>query len=138
MKASDVDKFGRSCIKACGTTQAVQTVRTLNDLERFRDIWTELQGVSTEDIDFFRLIVTSRPEVLRPHVMLLKTDNVPRAIMAGRLEKSKLDFKFGYKSIWKQRAHILAIADGGFMGDVSKESAFCFVQSLAGFEKRRG
>jgi hypothetical protein len=137
MKLSCVSKFGNlSPKKAFVKTQAVETVKTLDDIEGVRGAWSELQGESTEDIDFFKLIVESRPEVLRPHVMFLLSDGLPQAIMAGRLEESKLEFKLGYKSIWKQKARILAFSDGGFMGDVSKESAKCFVHELLQALKR--
>jgi hypothetical protein len=105
-------------------------LRTLEDIERIRDVWDELQWATSGQIDFFKTIVASQPEAMRPHVMLLLSGDVPRAIMVGRLERTQLNFKLGYKSIFKPRARVLTIVAGGFMGDVSTASSESFVREL--------
>jgi ribosomal protein S18 acetylase RimI-like enzyme len=139
MKALFVHEPARACGKDCIEIRRVETARTLEDLEKMRESWREFQDTSTdigEDIDFFKLVLTSRPEVLRPHVMLLLSNETPQAIMAGRLEVSELTIKLGYKSIWRQKARILAIPNGAFMGDVSKRSAVSLLKELLLVVKR--
>jgi glycosyltransferase involved in cell wall biosynthesis len=110
--------------------QDIETLRTLEDLDKIRDVWNELHRAPSADIDFFKAMVGSRPEVMRPHVMVLMSGDVPQAILVGRLEKTRLNFKVGYKSIFKPRARVLTIVGGGFMGDVSTASSETFVREL--------
>lgn len=114
----------------------VETMRTVKEIEGIREVWAELQGESPEDIDVFVTVVSSRPEVVGPYVMLFSSSGTPQAIMAGRLEESKLSFRLGYKSVWSQKARVLAIADGGFMGDVSLTSSVSLVRELLLLLKR--
>jgi hypothetical protein len=124
--------LNHSFVQASKTREIVETLRTIDDIERLRDVWRHLQRTSDEglDLDFLRLVVQTRSEVVRPHVMLLSTDGTPRALMVGRLEESSLAFKLGYKVMWKQKVRLLTIFDGGFMGDSWTETSTRFVQEL--------
>jgi hypothetical protein len=50
---------------------SIKILRSIEDIESFREEWEKLQWHSHTDIDFYKLILTSRKEILAPHVLVI-------------------------------------------------------------------
>ena len=91
-------------------------------IEEIRPFWTAWQSHPNANIDFYLTILRSRPEVLRPHILVLYRGDTPEAMLIGRLEHSPLEFKIGYKTLYKAPVHQLTLIVGGRLGNLSFEN----------------
>lgn len=103
---------------------------SLADLERLRPLWSQMPGHPNANIDFYSMVLRGRPDILRPHVILISEDGVPKAMAVGRIEQSRLEVKLGYCSLWKPRVKLLEVALGGLLGDQSGSAAEALVEAL--------
>lgn len=98
---------------------SIKVAKSVEDVEELRGTWQEWQWHPNADIDFYLTIVNARPEILRPHVILLLSNDQPVAMMIGRIEEKKFEFKIGYKSFYGPKVRLLTIIYGGILGDHS-------------------
>jgi hypothetical protein len=115
---------------------SIRVARSLEEVEELRSIWEGWQWHPNADIDFYLTIVNSRKEILRPHVILLLSNNQPMAMMIGRMEEIRLDFKVGYKTLFKPKARILNFVYGGILGEQSNSNAEIIIDELINSLKR--
>ncbi|MGO9642820.1 MAG: hypothetical protein ACLP1Y_16115, partial [Candidatus Acidiferrales bacterium] len=97
----------------------VRVVRDYAGIEDVRPIWTSWQSHPNADIDFYLTVLRSRPEVLRPYVLVLYRGDSPEAMLIGRIDQSPLEFKMGYKTLFKAPVRQLTLIYGGRLGDLS-------------------
>src|ERR1700733_6220874 len=71
----------------------VRVYQTIAELEEIRHIWASWKGYRDSDIDFYLEFIQTRKEVLRPHVVALYRNGVPEALLIGRLERTRMQFK---------------------------------------------
>jgi len=118
-----------SCTQLSGDCKIV-TATNIEEIEAIRPIWEQMQRnepcpIPNADIDRYLLIVKASGDDVRPYVMLLKCDDQPVAITIGRIEKRRLDFKLGYKTLFSPALRCLSVVYGGIIGRPSAE--FCEV-----------
>ena len=109
---------------------SLRVLRTLPELESLRGVWTSWKGHRDSDIDFFAEFVRCRPEVIRPHVVVLYRYGTPEAMLIGRLERTQLTFRIGYLRLPGISARILIFSQGGARGNVSDASSAELVNSV--------
>ena len=102
------------------------TARNFEEIEAIRPIWEQMQRdeprpVPNADIDRYLSVVKTSGNDVRPYVMLLKRDGKPVAITIGRIEKRRLDFKLGYKTLFSPALRCLSIVYSGIIGQPSAE-----------------
>jgi hypothetical protein len=97
----------------------VTIARTIEEVEGMRLHWKKMQWHPNADIDYYLAVIKSRKEVERPHVLVLRTNDTPKAILVGRIENSQLPLSFGYKTLARPRVRTLAVVYGGTLGHVS-------------------
>jgi len=108
----------------------INVARSIDEVEEFRRFWEEMQWHPNADIDFYLTIVSLREEILRPHVIVLSINEVPKTIVVGRIEEQRFEMKFGYKTLFKPKVRLLRIIYGGFLGDVSYANSNIIVSEL--------
>src|ERR1035441_9509275 len=97
----------------------VKVLRTLEEVEKMRPVWSVMQSNPESDIDFVSFIATIRPEIVRPYVVVVYKGSEPISLLVGRVENSHLEAKIGYTTLWRCRVRRLAIFYGGLMGETS-------------------
>jgi hypothetical protein len=95
-----------------------------------------MQNHPNSDIDFYLMILESRKEILRPHVMVLYRGGYPEAMLIGRLEQERVEFRIGYRTVVRTHARVLTIVYGGRLGNESKANDEAFVSELTSSLKR--
>lgn len=108
----------------------VQVCRSVEEIEQIRPIWDSFKSHPNSHIDFYLSVVNSMQEILRPHVLTLYRNGTPEAMMVGRLERRNIEFKFGYKSLYRYTARSLTFIYGGFIGNTSAENAGFSVSAI--------
>ena len=111
-------------------TITVRTVRSIAEVEELRECWSSWQTQPLSDIDMYLAMLRSRPENLRPHIILLSRDGRPDAMLVGILQKSRIRFRLGYWKFLAPRARILGFAHGGLLGNQCAENAESVVSEL--------
>ena len=104
----------------------IVTATNIEEIEAIRPIWEQMQRneprpVPNADIDRYLSVVKTSGDDVRPHIMVMKCDGRPVAIMIGRIEKRQLDFKFGYKKLFSPALRCLSVVYGGIIGQPSAE-----------------
>jgi hypothetical protein len=100
---------------------SVKVLRSWEEVEEIRDIWERMQWHPNADIDFYHAVISSRKEVLRPHILLLPANGTPKTIVIGRVEDVPFECRIGYKVLFKPLVRSLTIIYGGILGEVSYE-----------------
>jgi hypothetical protein len=108
----------------------VRILRSPGELEEIREVWTSWQHHPNIDIDFYLTVNRLRPQILRPHVMVLYRDNHPDALLIGRIVNERIAFSIGYKTILKPKARILRIAYNGLLGNLSPANSEVLVNEI--------
>jgi len=105
-------------------------LRTVPEIEEIRGAWTQLLRHPNADIDLFLSEISSRPQILRPHVILLNRLGIPETILVGRLEIGRMDFRIGYASLLSRQARTLTFIHGGLLGNCSSNTSDILVQEV--------
>jgi hypothetical protein len=115
---------------------SLRTFRTLSEIEEIREVWTSWQHHPNIDIDFYLAVNRLRPQVLRPHVVMLYRDGRPDAMLIGRIVNERFAVKLGYKKILEPQARMLKILHNGFVGNLSPANSELFVNEILGTLRR--
>jgi Acetyltransferase (GNAT) domain len=105
-------------------------LRTRLEVEALREFWNSCRPCRDADLDFFLLIVELYPGAERPHVVVLYENDVPKALLAARLEASYVPVKLGYFAFPVPKLRTLQIVHGGWLGDVSEANAERLIGSI--------
>lgn len=112
-------------------SSTVEIIRSSFAVEAVHDAWQALQWHPNTDIDFYNLIVASLSNVLRPHVLLVTQDGIPGAILAGRIEETRMNAKIGYFGLPGPRTRVMTFLYGGIMGRVTRVEAELLIKAIA-------
>jgi CelD/BcsL family acetyltransferase involved in cellulose biosynthesis len=111
----------------------ITTVRTVEELEAIREQWEALQGdLVTTDIDHYLTVLQARPNVVRPHVVLVEQRGEPRALAVARIEEIRLSAKLAYLQVYAPRVRALTVVYGGILGDDSDATLQTLLGELRG------
>jgi hypothetical protein len=103
---------------------------TSEEIEKVRQSWAAVQKSPEADIDFVSFIVGIRPEILRPHVIVVYQGDEPISLLVGRVEDSHFEIKVGYKVVWRRKIRRIINFYGGFIGQTEPEITELVVRRL--------
>jgi hypothetical protein len=108
----------------------VMVGRSVDDVEKLRNVWQMMQWHPNADIDFYLTILRVRSEIVRPHVIYISKQGSPEAILVGRIERQSIHFKVGYWTFGRMHTVVLRIIHGGVMGNLCTTTAGVFMNQL--------
>lgn len=97
---------------------------------QIRTEWERLQYHPNSDLDHCLLVCRLRSEVLHPWALSVWDGDHCRAIVAGRLEQSRLRPRLGYASLPGFAARHLVVMHEGFLGELNDEASQAVVAAL--------
>ena len=109
---------------------SLRTIKTLTEIEEIRNIWSTWQSNPISDIDNFLLLARLRPEIQRPHVMVVYRNGDPDCVLVGRMEYAPMNFKVGYHKVFESRVKTLCFMHGGFLGNQSAENSDFLIREI--------
>ncbi len=109
---------------------SITVIRDDEGLEKFRQLWEAWEWHPNADFDFYRLILSCRAEIIRPHIILVSSPRGPEALLIGRIEEASVDFRIGYRTLFTQKARLLAVIYGGMLGGQSPGALEALVDQL--------
>lgn len=120
--------------KTCNEWE-IKVATSLEEIEEIRPIWEQMQRdepspVPNADIDRYLSVIKTSGDDVRPHVMVMKYNGRPVAIMIGRIEQRRLDLKLGYKTLFSPMLRCLSIVYGGIISQPSAELSEVLIGEL--------
>jgi CelD/BcsL family acetyltransferase involved in cellulose biosynthesis len=116
----------------------ITLARTIDEAERLRGAWSELQGDAvTADPDYYLEVLRHGEGVQRPHIVLLERDGGGAGMVVARLETMRLVSKIGYRTVARPHVRALRVAYGGLLGEAAGELAAEAVAELRAALRRR-
>lgn len=91
----------------------VAVLRTPEEIASIRSQWQALRPQPNADPDFVLLVVRSRREVVRPHVVALFRGERLEGLLVGRLEDVEYRCTFGYATVFRTTVRSITIVTGG-------------------------
>lgn len=113
-----------------GAEDRIAVARSVADVEAIRELWKGWNWSPNADLDFYLHILDSRPEILRPHVLVLYRNQQPAAMLVGRLTEGSVTVRLGYANVFKTKARSLTFIQGGVAGDFSGGNAAKIVSEV--------
>ena len=120
----------RNLARCADDRVSARVVRSTCEIEEIRKIWASWQQHPNADIDFYLLLARLRPEIIRPHVIVIYRRGRPDAMLIGRLMHGRIDLKLGYRNLLRPRARLLSFVYGGLLGNVSAENSQAMVAQV--------
>jgi superfamily II DNA helicase RecQ len=119
----------------------IKVAKSFEEVEAVRDIWEQMQrGESmpalNSNIDHYLSILQSLEEEVQPYVLVLYYNDVPKAMVIGRIEKQQITCRVGYTIIFKPKLRCLSVVYGGIFGQTSEQVCARLVQELIDTLKR--
>lgn len=108
----------------------IETITSHEQMGSLRKFWKESQFHPAADFDFFSIVVQERHNVISPCVLLLLRNNEPVALLAGRIEKTKIPVRFGYLKVFQIPARQIVFIAGGFMGERTENNWVRFLRCV--------
>ena len=105
-------------------------IRRLEDIQKIRPLWERWQNHPHSNIDAYLEDFKIKKDILSPYLILVSKEKDDKALIIGRILKTKLFFKVGYLSIYRTKAKVLQILDNGVLGDVNEEEAYCVINHI--------
>jgi hypothetical protein len=115
--------------KRTGQTNT-RVIRSIPELEHVRRNWLAWQQHPNSDIDFYLTILGTRPEIVRPHVIVIDRGGSPEAMLVGRLELRKVEANLGYARLLSKQERTLTFLYGGLLGSLSPEGSEVLVRDI--------
>ncbi len=113
-----------------GERDRIVVARSVPEVEAIREVWKNWAWSPNADIDFYLHILGSRPEILRPHVLVMYRNHQPVAMLVGRLVESSVAVGLGYAKLFNIQARSLTFIQGGLAGNLSAENAEKLVSEI--------
>ena len=109
---------------------AVKVVRSHEEIQEIAYVWRSWQCHPNSDLDFYLTVLRSKPEFLRPHVIVVYRDQCPEALLVGRLELRQVEARVGYARLLKMKTRALTFLYGGVLGTLSPEGSEALVNDI--------
>lgn len=115
---------GREHVVVATTPEAVEALRA---------VWATVPITDIDsDIDYFLTVVREATQVIRPHVVYLRTEDGRHLIAVARLENLPLPFRLGYRTLGSATLRAIVVTFGGFLGARSQLDETRMMSSLCG------
>lgn len=100
----------------------VTTIRSAEDTAALHDIWRALGPRDLNaDPDTLAVLLETREDVLRPHVVLAEVGG-GRSMLVARLERTRLAVRLGYRKVFAPAVRSLTVVQGGALGTDDEEA----------------
>ena len=109
---------------------SVTVLRSLPELESIRGAWTRWNSHPNSDIDVYRMLMDCRPDFLRPHVITVRSQGRPDAMLVGRIVEQRVEFKIGYRTIFQPNLRVLNVIHGGTLGSVTGDNSKLLMREI--------
>ncbi|MGE3174492.1 MAG: GNAT family N-acetyltransferase [Planctomycetota bacterium] len=98
----------------------VAIARSDAELQRLRPTWQRLHRHPNADFEFTRALLAAHPE-RAPFVLAIPGLDDPVAVLVGRLARTRLPIRFGYRTLMQPRIRAIELVQGGVLTSQSPD-----------------
>ena len=109
---------------------SISVIQKFEEIEKIRDFWEENQWHPYTDIDYYIAFASSYRGFVRPHIILLSRNDRPKTLVIGWIQEKNLNFKIGYKNIFRAKTRALHIEYAGILGDACHSNCAAIVEEI--------
>lgn len=95
----------------------IRVITSLTGLDEVAVFWRANQRKPAIDFDFFKVVVSNRPEIESPCVLVLQSGTTIKALLVGRIERAGFSLRLGYLHVAAVPIRRLVLMDGGWIGN---------------------
>jgi Acetyltransferase (GNAT) domain len=110
--------------------EQIEILRTVADMEKLRGFWLACKPGRDADPDFFRFLIETQAQGDTANIFVVSAGGEPRALLVGRLVRTRLAVKIGYFRISSPELRMLTISHGGWLGAIDEARAALLIGSL--------
>jgi hypothetical protein len=96
---------------------AVSVVSTLQGVENLKPMWKQWQHNPQTDFDYYVHRLRTDPTIVSPCVLTVCREDVPQAVLVGRIRKQRLSATISSVNVRSPKATVLEVVAGGRMGN---------------------
>lgn len=115
----------------------VAVARTAAETEALRSDWEMLNLSPNAQIDFFTMINSVRPSVVRPHVIALRQHGEIKGVVVARVVEKEFTCSLGYKTFRIGRVRQMDVVHRGLLGVCGQGADHVVIGELLGALQRR-
>jgi len=123
------DMFVKGTMSVAGEC-SVEIIDNIDDLERVRPMWDDLQWYPYSDLDYYIRSFELEDTFLSPYVIVLSRNGQPETLAIGRILSKRMNWRIGYKSIYRPRLRALEFVHSGLLGDLSPDNCETLVTAI--------
>ena len=94
-------------------------------------MWKNIVTFPLLDFDYYLKLCEIKENIISPYVLLILENNHPKSIVVGIIEKIQMNFKVGYKVVYKPYVKSLTIDESGIIGEISNEICAIIIKNLS-------
>jgi glycosyltransferase involved in cell wall biosynthesis len=113
-----------------GTGSRIRVIRTLEEVDKIRPVWSTWRGHRDADIDVYQTVLASRSDAARPHIIVVERDRRPDAMLVGMATRTTVSERIAYWTTPVPRVRLLSFQYGGFLGNQSEENSKFIVDEI--------
>lgn len=109
---------------------SIKALRSFEEIESVRDVWSSWQREPTVDLDLFHATQPWGPPKVRPHVVVLYRDGSPEAMLVGIVSEKEFKVRLGPWNFTLANARLLQVIPGGALGHLNSENCDALVGEI--------
>ena len=98
--------------RVASVSLSVKLLRSAAEVLQHRFLWEKWSGTRDSDLDFVLHVISARSEVISPYVLVAYRNDLPDAVLIGRLERRRVPVRFGYLQRPTPRLRVLNFVYG--------------------------
>jgi len=116
------DPTSVGCLPAPGEI-TTRVIRTLTEIEEIRPVWENWSTHPNSDIDFFLMNLRNEAGNPRPYIIVVNRDGQPECMLVGRVAHRPVEFKIGYKTLFRPGARVMGFVYAGLLGNINADTS---------------
>jgi hypothetical protein len=114
-----------------------RVIRTLPEIEEIRPVWEKWSNHPNSDIDFFLMNLRNEPGSPRPYIIVVYRHGEPACMLVGRIASRPIEFKIGYKTLFKPEARVMGFVYAGLLGGMDPDVGCALVHEISDSLERK-
>src|ERR1700720_1361317 len=106
-------------LEISGGNYVIRMETSIEAVEALRPLWRKWAHCLDTDIDYYLHTLTHDSTILRPYVLTVYNDDIPRAMLVGKIRKHRPSTVVSFVNIVGPAVRVLEIKKGGRMGQPS-------------------
>jgi hypothetical protein len=116
--------------QASDAADETEIIRSLDGIGLLREFWTAHCSTVDADPECLQFLLQTDLPATRPYIVALRSDGETKAMLIGRVIKTRVPVKIGRRLIPVPNLRVILISHGGWLGEIDDARATQFTRTL--------